>query len=195
MSPSEGATFHLFFHVYGWFARTMASAPNQAGATSSSRSTNPPRSSKEHLDILEENVNKTIDNEVDTLLRSYKELVSLATIADKDKYRIAQESFQAEARADTMVRSVQYLSLLSESLKLSFLLSKSPDPSLNDEALDLIHSTELEKVKCAHLLQTLLGIQPDQAVQLVSQVDDTQQVPAQPDDNDEDQDMDEVSPS
>lgn len=130
------------------------------------------RTSKEHLDQLEENVNKSIDTEVDTLLRSYKELVSLATIADKDKFRIAQEAFQAEARADTMVRSVQSLSLLSESLKLSLLLSKSTDPALDDEALDLIKSTELEKIKCAHLLEKLLGVEPSRARDIVNQMDD-----------------------
>lgn len=139
-----------------------------------------PRSSKEHLDQLEENVNKSIDTEVDTLLRSYKELVSLATIADKDKFRVAQEAFQAEARADTMVRSVQSLSLLSESLKLSLLLSKSPDPALDDEALDLIKSTELEKLKCAHLLETLLGVEPARATKIVDKVDDTAKDTAPP---------------
>lgn len=170
----------------------MAPAPAPSSTASAQ-----PRSSKEHLDQLEENVNKSVDNEVDTLLRSYKELVSLATIADKDKFRIAQEAFQAEARADTMVRSVQSLSLLSESLKLSLLLSKSPDPALDDEALDLIKSTELEKVKCAHLLETLLGIQPARASEIVDQVDDTATLPAEakvtqssPDsDSDEDEDM------
>ena len=44
------------------------------------------------------------------------------------------------------VRSAQSLTLLSEALKLSLLLSKTPDPALNDEAVALIQSTEAEKL-------------------------------------------------
>ncbi|CBQ69468.1 conserved hypothetical protein [Sporisorium reilianum SRZ2] len=128
-------------------------------------------SSAEYLDSLEEGVNKTIDAEVETLLSSYKELVSLATIADKDKYRVAQEAFQTEARADIMVRSTQTLSLLSEALKLSLLLSKSPDPALNDEAVELIENTQVEKLRCALLLAEIMGLDGAQAEQLVKQMD------------------------
>ncbi|ETS65425.1 hypothetical protein PaG_00159 [Moesziomyces aphidis] len=128
-------------------------------------------SSAEYLDQLEESVNKTIDAEIDTLLTSYKELVSLASIADKDKFRVAQEAFQTEARADIMVRSVQTLSLLSESLKLSLLLSKAPDATLSDEAVELMHSTEREKLKCAVLLAELLGLDKQAAGEWVEQMD------------------------
>ncbi|GAC71534.1 hypothetical protein PANT_3c00073 [Moesziomyces antarcticus T-34] len=128
-------------------------------------------SSAEYLDQLEESVNKTIDAEIDTLLTSYKELVSLASIADKDKFRVAQEAFQTEARADIMVRSVQTLSLLSESLKLSLLLSKAPDATLSDEAVELMHSTEREKLKCAVLLAGLLGLDKQAAGEWVEQMD------------------------
>ncbi|PWY98993.1 hypothetical protein BCV70DRAFT_191861 [Testicularia cyperi] len=149
--------------------QTMAATAAASAASTQSR-----LSSKEHLDQLEENVNKTIDAEVDTLLESYKELISLASIADKDKFRVAQEAFQAEARADIMVRSAQSLSLLSDSLKLSLLMSKSPDPSLDQEALELIKSTEMEKIKCAQLLQNLLGVRPDQAWGFVDRFDASQ---------------------
>lgn len=121
---------------------------------------------------MEESVNKTIDTEVETLVESFKELISLATIGDKDKFRIGQETFQAEARADSMVRSAQSLSLISESLKLSLLLSKSPDPALNDEAIELIKSTELAKLKSARSLERILGLQEGQANAIVESIDD-----------------------
>lgn len=194
-------------------------------ASTAAASAAPTRSgdSAAYLDSLEEGVNKTIDAEVDTLLSSYKELVSLATvsqhvfgiahasqwlmrlypvsslvqIADKDKYRVAQEAFQSEARADIMVRlylpsylvysfltlsvvyfdplaqvrSTQTLSLLSEALKLSLLLSKTADPALNTEAMHLIESTEAEKLQCAHLLSHIMQLDVRNAQHLVSHLD------------------------
>ncbi|SPO39298.1 uncharacterized protein PSFLO_04778 [Pseudozyma flocculosa] len=128
--------------------------------------------SQEYLDKLEEGVNKTIDGDIETLLESFKELISLATIGDKDKVQIEQEAFQADARADAMVRSAQNLSLLSESLKLSLLLSKAPDPALNDEAIELMKSTELEKVKCAQLLERILGLPAGGGATLVDELED-----------------------
>lgn len=44
-------------------------------------------SSAEYLDQLEESVNKTIDAEIDTLLTSYKELVSLASVSPRCRAR------------------------------------------------------------------------------------------------------------
>uniref|UniRef100_V5EF98 Uncharacterized protein n=1 Tax=Kalmanozyma brasiliensis (strain GHG001) TaxID=1365824 RepID=V5EF98_KALBG len=151
----------------GTSATTASTAA--AASTSNSRLSN----SAEYLDSLEEGVNKTIDAEVETLLSSYKELVSLASIADKDKYRVAQEAFQTEARADIMVRSTQTLSLLSEALKLSLLLSKSLDPALNDEAVELIKSTEAEKLRCALLLGEIMGLDVGKAEDLVNDMDRT----------------------
>ncbi|PWN46569.1 hypothetical protein IE53DRAFT_391257 [Violaceomyces palustris] len=129
--------------------------------------------SEAYLDRLEEGVNKTIDSEVEALLESFKELVSLATMHDKDKFRVAQEAFQAEARAEIMVRAAQSLSLLSEELKLSLLLSKTPSASLDDEAIELMRSTEMEKLRCARLLGEILGIGSVEGERLVEEVDDS----------------------
>lgn len=71
------------------------------------------------------------------------------------------------------VRSTQTLSLLSEALKLSLLLSKSPDPALNDEAVELIKSTEAEKLRCALLLGEIMGLDVGKAEQLVNDMDRT----------------------
>ncbi len=81
--------------------------------------------------------------------------------------------------AKWQVRSVQTLSLLSESLKLSLLLSKAPDATLSDEAVELMHSTEREKLKCAVLLAQLLGLDKQAAGEWVEQMDSTVSAKAQ----------------
>lgn len=85
--------------------------------------------------------------------------------------------------AAIQVRSAQSLTLLSEALKLSLLLSKTPDPSLNDEAIELIKSTEAEKLRCAVLLAEILQLDAGKAEQLVKDLDrafvDRQVAPAQ----------------
>jgi mediator of RNA polymerase II transcription subunit 22 len=61
------------------------------------------QNSAEYLDTIEEEWNKKVDLEVETLLDGMVDLVGLASIGDKDKFRIAQESFQAQTRAESMV--------------------------------------------------------------------------------------------
>jgi mediator of RNA polymerase II transcription subunit 22 len=63
------------------------------------------QNSAEYLDTIEEEWNKKVDLEVETLLDGMVDLVGLASIGDKDKFRIAQESFQAQTRAESMVCS------------------------------------------------------------------------------------------
>lgn len=78
------------------------------------------QNSAEYLDAIEEEWNKRVDMEVETLVDGMVDLVTLALvdlmfffllfssnitqIRDKDKFRIAQESFQASSRAESMVR-------------------------------------------------------------------------------------------
>jgi len=78
------------------------------------------QNSAEYLDAIEEEWNKRVDMEVETLVDGMVDLVTLASvnllsifspcisfdmvqIGDKDKFRIAQESFQASSRAESMV--------------------------------------------------------------------------------------------
>ena len=83
------------------------------------------QNSSEYLDSIEEEWNKRVDMEVETLVDGMVDLVSLASVSplsrlhlplpsptllhrqigDKDKFRIAQESFQAQSRAESMVRN------------------------------------------------------------------------------------------
>ncbi|KAG6857390.1 hypothetical protein H0H87_004752 [Tephrocybe sp. NHM501043] len=76
------------------------------------------QSSAEYLDTIEEEWNKRLDMEVETLVDGMVDL-----IGDKDKFRIAQESFQAQSRAESMVRAANSLLSITHSMKLLLLLS------------------------------------------------------------------------
>lgn len=85
------------------------------------------QNSAEYLDNIEEEWNKRVDVEIETLVDGMVDIVGLAAvrstyfssiplpltflvkIGDKDKYRIAQEAFQAQSRAESMVRPMTKL--------------------------------------------------------------------------------------
>ncbi|GBE88300.1 Mediator of RNA polymerase II transcription subunit 22 [Sparassis crispa] len=51
------------------------------------------------------------------------DLVGLASIEDKDKFKVAQEAFQAQCRAESMIRASHSLLSIIHSMKLLLLLS------------------------------------------------------------------------
>ena len=80
------------------------------------------QTSAEYLGAVEEEWNKRVDVEIETLADGMVDLVNLASVShhwdypprscqpplcdqinDKDKYKIAQETFQAQFRAESMV--------------------------------------------------------------------------------------------
>jgi len=75
------------------------------------------QNSDHYLDAIEEEWNKKVDVEIETLVDGMADLVSLASVEDKDKFRVAQEAFQAHCRAESMVCSYSSL-LFSESYTL-----------------------------------------------------------------------------
>uniref|UniRef100_A0A8H7Y0B2 Plasmid pRiA4b Orf3-like domain-containing protein n=1 Tax=Psilocybe cubensis TaxID=181762 RepID=A0A8H7Y0B2_PSICU len=81
------------------------------------------QNSVEYLDAIEEEWNKKVDAEVDILVDGMVDLVGIASIGDKDKFRIAQESFQTESRAESMIRAANSLLSITHSMKLLLLLS------------------------------------------------------------------------
>jgi len=91
--------------------------------------------SVEYLEQIEEEWNKKVDVEIETLVDGMVDLVSLASIGDKDKFKIAQEAFQAQCRAESMVRAANSLLSITHSMKLLLLLS--------DEA-QIAHRRDLE---------------------------------------------------
>ena|ERR1700761_6771184 len=56
-----------------------------------------------YLDQVQEDYNKRVDADVEVLVDGMLDLVDLASINTKDKFRIAQDSFQIQIRAESMV--------------------------------------------------------------------------------------------
>ncbi|CAL1716582.1 unnamed protein product [Somion occarium] len=144
-----------------------------------SRSSQPTidQSSDQYLDSIEEEWNKKVDVEVDTLVDGMVDLVSLASIGDKDKFRVAQEAFQAECRAESMIRAANSLLSITHSMKLLLLLSdESQIANRRDmEQRSLQAEKEESKKKIADLLDELLnmrnppnGAPPSQDVEMGS---------------------------
>jgi len=63
------------------------------------------QTSDAYLDSIYEDWNKKVDIEVETLVEGMVELVNIASIGNKDKYKVAQEAFEAQCRTESMVRS------------------------------------------------------------------------------------------
>ncbi|KAJ8072894.1 hypothetical protein AAF712_005068 [Marasmius tenuissimus] len=114
--------------------------------------------SSAYLDGIEEEWNKRVDAEVETLVDGMVDLVGLASIEDKDKFKIAQESFQAQLRADSMVRAANSLLSITHSLKLLLLLSDEAQiANRRDAELKVVQKERDEsKQKVAALLDELL---------------------------------------
>ncbi|KAH9930538.1 uncharacterized protein BXZ73DRAFT_28382, partial [Epithele typhae] len=114
--------------------------------------------SNDYLDNVEEEWNKRVDVEIETLVDSMVDIVSLAAIGDKDKFRIAEEAFQAQCRAESMIRAANSLMSTIHSMKLLLLLSdeaqivKRRDAELRSVQAE---KTEAQK-KVAALLDELL---------------------------------------
>ncbi|KAJ3503380.1 hypothetical protein NMY22_g18268 [Coprinellus aureogranulatus] len=76
------------------------------------------QNSAEYLDSVEEEWNKKVDAEVEVLVDGMVDLVNLASIGNKDKFIVAQEAFQAQSRAESMVRAAHSLLSIVHSMKL-----------------------------------------------------------------------------
>ncbi|KAM6504326.1 hypothetical protein JOM56_001269 [Amanita muscaria] len=116
------------------------------------------QNSAEYLDAVEEEWNKKVDMEVETLVDGMVDLVSLASIGDKDKFRIAQEAFQAQSRAESMVRATNSLLSITHSMKLLLLLSDEAQIAHRRDAELGVVRTERDEArqKVAALLDDLL---------------------------------------
>ncbi|KAG2157976.1 surfeit locus protein 5 subunit 22 of mediator complex-domain-containing protein [Suillus bovinus] len=121
------------------------------------------QNSDEYLDAIEEEWNKKLDAEVEVLVDGMVDIVSLASIGDKDKFRIAQESFQAESRAESMVRAANSLLSITHSLKLLLLLSDEAQIAhRRDAELKHVQQEKNEaRQKVAELLDRLMNSKGD----------------------------------
>ncbi|KAI0303770.1 hypothetical protein B0F90DRAFT_1809467 [Multifurca ochricompacta] len=116
------------------------------------------QTSSEYLDAVEEEWNKRVDVEIETLADGMVDLVNLASINNKDKFKIAQETFQAQFRAESMIKAANSLLSIVHSMKLQLLLS---DEAQIVERRDAELATTLQemaeaKAKVAELLSELL---------------------------------------
>ncbi|TFK49993.1 hypothetical protein OE88DRAFT_1681980 [Heliocybe sulcata] len=113
--------------------------------------------SDEYLDSVEEEWNKRVDAEIDTLVEGMVDLVSLASVGEKDKFRIALEAFQAESRAESMVRAANSLLSIIHSMKLLLLLSDETQiANLRDTELNTVQEEKEEaRKKVAGILNDL----------------------------------------
>ncbi|KAF8556217.1 hypothetical protein OG21DRAFT_1409610, partial [Imleria badia] len=116
------------------------------------------QNSDEYLDNTGGGWNKKLDAEVEVLVDGMMvDIVSLASaIGDKDKFRIAQESFQAESRAESTVRAANSVLSITHSLKLLVL------QVLSDEA-QIVHRPDVE---LKHMQQVKIEVQQKIAAQL-----------------------------
>ncbi|KAJ7592906.1 hypothetical protein C8J56DRAFT_780203 [Mycena floridula] len=116
------------------------------------------QNSAEYLDGIEEEWNKKVDLEIDVLVEGMVDLVSLASIGDKDKFRVAQESFQAQTRAESMVRAANSLLSITHSMKLLLLISDEAQIAhRRDTELKVVQEEKEEaRQKVAALLDELL---------------------------------------
>ncbi|KAI8986629.1 hypothetical protein BD414DRAFT_38518 [Trametes punicea] len=119
--------------------------------------------SNEYLDAIEEEWNKKVDVEIETLVDGMADIVSLASIGDKDKFRIAQEAFQAQCRAESMIRAAHSLMSTIHSMKLLLLLSdESQIAKRRDAELRVVQAEKSEaQKKVAALLDELLRPRTD----------------------------------
>ncbi|KAF4588091.1 hypothetical protein EYR38_010056 [Pleurotus pulmonarius] len=117
------------------------------------------QNSDEYLDTIEEEWNKKIDTEVETLVDGMVDLVGLASIGEKDKFKVAQESFQAESRAESMVRAANSLLAVTHSMKLLLLVSDEAQIAHRRDAelRDLQEEAKDTKANIAKLLDELFG--------------------------------------
>ncbi|KAI9062189.1 hypothetical protein FKP32DRAFT_1593765 [Trametes sanguinea] len=121
------------------------------------------QNSNEYLDAIEEEWNKKVDVEIETLVDGMTDLVSLASIEDKDKFRIAQEAFQAQCRAESMIRAAHSLMSIIHSMKLLLLLSDEAQiAKRRDAELRVVQSEKGDaQKKVAALLDELLSSRTD----------------------------------
>jgi len=114
--------------------------------------------SDDFLEKVEEEWNLKVDAEVETLVDGMVDIVNLASIGNKDKFTVAQEAFQAQSRAESMVRAANSLLAIVHSLKLQLLLSDESQTAQRRDAdlQEIQQDKEATKKEVAALLDELL---------------------------------------
>ncbi|KAK4056412.1 hypothetical protein OIO90_002555 [Microbotryomycetes sp. JL221] len=98
--------------------------------------------SEEYLDKIEEELNRRVDQDTETLVEGMAELID-----GKDHYRVAQDSFQANVRTESMIRAAHSLISLSHTLKLLHLFADTKTPLEARQRLAQQYDTDIEAAK------------------------------------------------
>ncbi|KAG8810888.1 hypothetical protein FRC17_002714 [Serendipita sp. 399] len=133
------------------------------------------QTSDEYLDNMYEDWNKKLDAEIEVLVEGMTELVHIASIGNKDKFRVAQEAFEAQCRTESMVtfycpftssvecveivRAATSLLSIIHSLKLLLLLSDEDQivARRDDAVVRFQETTESARRTATESLELLLS--------------------------------------
>jgi len=123
------------------------------------------RNSAQYLDDIEEEWNKKVDVEIETLVDGLNVEYNFLglEIGDKDKFRVAQEAFQTQCRAESMIKASNSMLSVIHSMKLLLLLSdESQIANRRDTELKTVQvEKEQTKQQVATLLDELLSKRSD----------------------------------
>ncbi|KAI5481352.1 hypothetical protein MNV49_004974 [Pseudohyphozyma bogoriensis] len=111
--------------------------------------------SDEYLDKMEEELNRSVDKEVEGLVDGMGEIVAKGNIEGRDHHQLSLDSFQIASRTESMIRSTHTLLSLVHTLKLLHLFSDTATPTLATEkrAKELEKEIEVAKARVRALVQ------------------------------------------
>ncbi|KNZ52568.1 uncharacterized protein VP01_3519g2 [Puccinia sorghi] len=114
-------------------------------------------SSEERLAEVEDEMNRIVDRDVETLVEGMEEIVDLSSVKSVDKLRALQDSLAIELRTETLVRSCTSLMALSHSMKMLWLMGDEAHGRRIQEARISSLNSEIAQLKsrAAELIEEL----------------------------------------
>ncbi|OAV94531.1 hypothetical protein PTTG_05749 [Puccinia triticina 1-1 BBBD Race 1] len=114
-------------------------------------------SSEERLAEMEDELNRIVDRDVETLVEGMEEIIDLSSVGSVDKLRALQDSLAIELRTETLVRSCTSLMALSHSMKMLWLLGDEANRRRIQDARTSPLNSEISKLKsrAAQLIEEL----------------------------------------
>ncbi|KAA1083716.1 hypothetical protein PGT21_004994 [Puccinia graminis f. sp. tritici] len=114
-------------------------------------------SSEERLSEMEDELNRIVDRDVETLVEGMEEIIDLSSVGSVDKLRALQDSLAIELRTETLVRSCTSLMALSHSMKMLWLLGDEANGRRIQDARIRSLNAEIVKLKsrAAQLIEEL----------------------------------------
>ncbi|KAH9807744.1 hypothetical protein DFH28DRAFT_1001986 [Melampsora americana] len=114
-------------------------------------------SSHDFLRTVEDEMNRIVDRDVETLVEGMEEIIDLSMVGPVDKLRSLQDSLAIELRSETLVRSCTSLLSLSHSMKMMWLLGdEAHSRNIRDrKVLELTNEIEDIKAEVAGLMNMM----------------------------------------